>query len=198
VLTLTFAPQPAVVNGNLTRTVRVTDRESGHPLPGVPISLGYDNFCGEGDARSPDGRTNDSGVYSSTSSGVTSDAGSCAWIVGDAVPEQPGTIIAPVYVFPVYRWSVAARPARSSAPAGSNVTVTGTLAPSGCNLEVQLQRRYPDGNWRTVNRATAANCTDFSVVATPPSVATHSYRVFAPARSDRVSATSPIFTLRGT
>jgi hypothetical protein len=197
VLTLTFSPQPAVVGGNLTRTVRLAEGDTGQPMEGVPVGLGYDSSCAEGDQRTPDGRTNSSGVYVTTWTNVTADGLNCAWIVTDNVPEQPATRLAPVYNAATYRWSVTARPASPSAPAGTNVTVTGTLAPSGYNLELQLQRRYPDNTWRTVNRAQSEG-EEFTLVATPPSVATHSYRVLAPGRENRVGATSPVFTIRGT
>lgn len=197
VLTLTHSPQPAIVGGNLTRTVRVTDRATGQPMPGVPVVIAYDNLCVEGNYRTPVGRTNDAGIFASTTTG-TADGGHCAWITSDNVPEQPATAIAPINVAPIYLWAVTARPASTAVPAGTNVAVTGTLAPWASSFELQLQRRYPDNTWRTVNRGKTDGNARFSILATPPSVATHSYRVFAPARPLRAANYSPVFTIRGT
>ena len=197
VLTLTFSPQPAVVGGSLTRTVRVIDRDSGQPLQGVPVTVNYDNSCAEGDIRSPDGLTNASGVYNSTFTNSTAALGHCAWITSDNIPEQPATIIAPTYLFPNYRWSVTARPASTSVPAGTNVAVTGTLEPDGSGTEVQLQR-LTGSTWRTVNRGTTGGENRFSILATPPGVGTYSYRALAPGNPSRTGATSPVFTIRGT
>ena len=198
VLTLTLSPQPAVVGGILTRTVRVTDRATGSPMQGVPVVISYDNLCVEGNYRTPVGYTNAAGTFATTTTG-TAEGGHCAWITSDNVPEQPATAIAPTNVAPTYLWSVTARPAATSAPAGTNVAVTGTLAPYQNSFELQLQRRYPDNTWRTVNRGTTDGDSRFRILATPPSVATHSYRVFAPARRpDRAASYSPVFTIRGT
>lgn len=197
VLTLTFTPNPATVGGPLTRTVRVTNA-AGRGIGGVPIALEDDNTCIESDIRTPTGRTNDDGVYSEVLPNGTHVYLQCAWITSDNIPEQPATMISPSFQSPTYRWSVTARPASSSVPAGTNVAVTGTLAPENSDFEVQLQRLYPDNSWRTVNRARTGANSGFSVLATPPGVGTYSYRVFAPASELRVANTSPVFTIRGT
>jgi hypothetical protein len=197
-LTLTFAPSPATVDAALTRVVKVVDG-AGQPLPGAPIAFGADNECAESPSRYPEGRTNAAGEYRSTlPAGNTYSYGHCAWISSDNVPNQWPTTIAGTYQFPAYRWSVTAKPASSSVPAGTNVAVTGTLAPWSYGTELQLQRLYADNTWRTVNRGKTDSDSRFRILATPPGVATYSYRVLAPASgADRPQGISPVFTIRG-
>ena len=197
-LTLTFSPNPAIVNGALTRIVRVVDPSTGEPWQGVPIAIDFDSTCAEDPSRYPAGRTNAAGEFRSTlPAGNNFEFGHCTWISSDNVPRQPPTLISTTFQFPTYRWAVTARPASSSAPAGTNVAVTGMLSPSSPNnTELQLQRLY-NNTWRTVNRGLTNQNSGFRILATPPGVATYSYRVLAPAENLRAAATSPVFTIRG-
>ncbi|MEV6636890.1 hypothetical protein AB0M54_39760 [Actinoplanes sp. NPDC051470] len=198
-LTLTFTPSPATVDAPLTRIVRVADGTTGRPLAGAPIGLGYDNVCAEDPSRTPAGHTDSAGEFRSTLPAATYDQGHCAWISGDNVPRQNPTLIAPTFQAPAYRWSVTGKPARASAPAGTNVAVTGSLVPiAPFGTTVQLQRRYSDNTWHTVNTARTDGNSQYSTLATPPGVATYTYRVFVPAIESRAAGTSATFTIRGT
>lgn len=198
VVQVTHTPNPAVVGRPVTQTIRVTTA-AGQPWQAVPVTLAFDTPCAEEDTREPMGRTNAQGVFSITyGPEYTREHLMCGWINGDNVPEQPATRIQQAGVFPTYLYRVTATPASASAPAGSNVAVTGTLAPYDSGKQLLLQRRYPDGQWRNVNRGTTDIDSAFRILATPPGVGTYSYRVFAPAEERRVAAYSPAFTIRGT
>lgn len=198
-LTLTFSPDPAIVDGPITRIVKVTDGTSGEPLPGTPVALGYDSVCAEDPSRTPTGITNSAGEFRSALPAGTWTYGHCAWISTDNVPQQPTTIFLSSFKFPVYQWKVSAAPARTSAPAGTNVAVTGSLVPiAPFGTTVQLQRRYSDNTWHTVNTARTDGNSQYSTLATPPGVATYTYRVFVPAIESRAAGTSATFTIRGT
>lgn len=201
VLALAIAPDPATVGDTLTRTVTVTDPATGRAWPGVPVMFAHNETC---QADIPPGRagvTDAAGRISATlAPGHLWDARHCAWIDGDDVPGQRPTTIAPAVATATFRWALQAWPLTDSVPAGENVAVFGHLQPlTADDLPVHLQRRYPDGVWRTVNRGTTTDDSQtFSILATPPGVGTYSYRVLAPAREHRVAATSPVFTIRGT
>lgn len=198
-LQLLITPDPATVGDAINRTVRVTDA-AGQAWEGVPVQVRYDNECVEYLTSTPDGRTNASGVYTAPQlpAGQTYIFGICARISSDAnVPEQGPTYIAVTSSAVTYRYKIAAAPAATSAPAGTNVEVNGNLQPAQQGKELELQRLYSGGEWRTVNRVKTRASSRFSVIATPPGVATYSYRVLAPAEDYRAAGTSPVFTIRG-
>ena len=198
-LTMTFTPDPASPGQALTQRIVATDRASGRTLSGAPIVVTDDNLCIEGDFRAPTARTNAAGVWTrALPAGNYDEFIHCAWFTGENIPEQPATRIAPVNGEPNYRYLITATPASATAPAGTNVAVTGTVRPYASGKEVQLQRLYAANDWRTVSRGTADSSSKFRINATPPGTATYSYRVFAPAQEHRVAAYSPVFTIRGT
>ncbi|MFG1605261.1 hypothetical protein [Actinoplanes sp. NPDC049265] len=199
-LKLLVTPDPATIGDAITRTVKVTDA-AGRVWPGVPVQVRYDNECVEYLTSAPDGRTNASGVYTAPRwpAGQNYEFGICAMIVSESnVPEQGPTFIAGTSSAVTYRYKVAAVPAATSVPAGTNVEVNGNLQPAQQRKELQLQRLYSGGEWRTVNRGSTRASSRFTIIATPPGSATYSYRVFAPAGDHRAAATSPVFTIRGT
>jgi hypothetical protein len=199
-LQLIITPNPATVGDAITSTVQVTEA-AGQAWQGVPVQVRYDNECVEYLTSIPDGRTNPSGVYTAPPmpAGQTYTFGICALIVSeDNVPEQSPTFIAVTSSAVTYRYKVTAVPADTSVPAGTNVEVNGNLQPAQQGKELELQRRYSDGEWRTVNRGKTRASSRFTLIATPPGAAAYSYRVLAPAEEQRVGATSPVFTIRGT
>ena len=196
-LELSFTPGPAAVNSAVTATVQVT-KPDGKPWAGVPVAIGYDIDCAEDTIRAPQGRTNTKGAFSRTlPAGRNHDLWFCAWATGDDVPDQRATRIGSTSGRAVYRYTLAARPSATSVPAGTDVQVTGTLAPDRTGKELQLQRRHAGDDWRTVNRGRTDDRSAFSIAATPPGAGTYTYRVFAPADADRASAASPAFTISG-
>ena len=196
---MTWTPNPANPNQALTQRVVVTDRDTGRPMANVPLVVEEDNICVESQPRTPNAHTDASGVWSrALPAGYMYDVVHCAWITGDNVPGQPITKIAPVGGSPTYRYAVTAKPAATSAPAGSNVAVTGTVQPHAEGKGIELQRQYAADDWRTVNRATVKQDATFRLTATPAGTATYSYRVFSPATDYVVAGYSPVFTIRGT
>jgi hypothetical protein len=199
-LRLLMTPDPAPVRSAINPVVRVTDA-TGRPWPDVPVQVGYDNLCVEHLTPAPDGRTDASGVYTAPQlpAGRNYPGGFCARITSDLnIPGQIPTYIAIATTLITYRTKITATPARTSVRAGTDVEVSGNLQPEQQGTEVELQRLYRDGGWRTVNRARTRPSSRFTVIATPPGRATHSYRVLVRADGDRPAATSPAFTIRGT
>lgn len=197
-LEMTLTPDPVFPDRALTRTVRAWDSDTGQPWAGLPIALGYDNTCPEEGIRDPSGRTGADGVHRTTlAAGHTYPYVMCAWVTGDNVPGQRATRIAVTTAVARYKYVVTATPAATSVRAGTNVAVTGSLAPFQPNKLLHLQRRYGT-EWRTVNSGITDQNSRFSLTATPPGVGTWYYRVFAPSEEHRSGNTSVTFTIRGT
>jgi hypothetical protein len=117
---------------------------------------------------------------------------------------QPGVVYPPTAIAQLgqfirtERYVLRAVPVRTAVPAGTNVNVNGVITPVIVDKELQLQRRYSDGVWRTVGTGRVVNGGKFTVVATPPGTATYSYRVYAPEDGFEMDGYSPVFTIRGT
>jgi hypothetical protein len=196
---ISFSPDPATPGQQVTEYVRVTDSATGQPVSHAPLRLAFDNGCAE--STGTPATAGFFGTYQAVlpAAQATSNLGHCAWVEG-ADPPRPTpwpVIIASAFVSIRFRYAVTATPARTSAPAGTNVTVTGSIKPPA-NKSIQLQR-LSGSTWTTVNTARAGSENGaYTVVATPPGRATYSYRVNAPTDASNVGGTSKTFTIRGT
>ncbi|MEU8607926.1 hypothetical protein AB0C29_07985 [Actinoplanes sp. NPDC048791] len=198
VVALTFSPDPVLPNAALTATVRVTDKGTGEPMRNLPVVLGEDNTCVEDVISRPDGYTDSDGRYRRVyPAGQIYDFITCAWVAGPNVPGQWSTRIGFTNGVARYKFVVSATPASASVPAGTNVNVNGQVVPAVPGQNVQLQRLYGT-EWRTVGTGTTRSTSRFTLVATPPGVATYSYRVYVPGDDRHAGSTSATFTIRGT
>jgi hypothetical protein len=95
--------------------------------------------------------------------------------------------------------SVSAKPARTSAPVGTSVQVTGsaTLATNGF-CTANLQRLYGATQWRTVNSAKVRASGRFTLTATPAYKGKIPYRVLVPACEGGAAASTKPFYITGT
>lgn len=195
-LRLSASPDPAVPGDAVTQRVVMTDRDTGEPLRDTPFVIADDAACSGDLPRTPNARTNSSGVYTRTlPAGVIQDWVSCAWATADG---QPATRIAQVSARLTYRFAITAAAQSTSVKARTDVAVNGTLQPRAQGKEVELQRLYPGNEWRTVNRGVTDGESRIRLLATPPGTGTYSYRLFAPAQTNRAAAFSEVFTIRGT
>ncbi|GAA1709221.1 hypothetical protein GCM10009745_66410 [Kribbella yunnanensis] len=95
--------------------------------------------------------------------------------------------------------TVAASPARTSAPVGTKVAVNGNVAGSSNRCPVHLQRLYGASQWRTVNSGQVRDVSyRYTLTAQPAYKGNIPYRVLFPACHSLTAATSKSFTIRGT
>jgi hypothetical protein len=198
VVDVTVTPDPVMPNAAVTQTVRVTDKDTGLPWPGLPIAVGLDNSCPEDGISTANARTDTNGRYQRMfPAGQLYQVVMCAWVPGANVPGQRSTRIGGDAAFARYKFVVSATPAATSAQAGTNVAVNGSVAPPIQGKVVQLQR-LSGTEWRTVGTAKTRASSRYTVLATPPGVGVWSYRVYAPGDTSHAGSMSPAFTIRGT
>ena len=202
VVRLSFSPSPAFPGTAVTEIVRATDADTGNPYPFLPLWLGVDNQCAE----SGGSATATTGLFGTFQRTLDVDSSDdllqCVFVRGPDVTPPPGqqpqlTIIAYDGRYVPHKYRVAATPARTSAPAGTNVKVTGTVRPLYEGKVLALQR-LSGGVWRTVNTGALSAAGSFTIVATPPGKGVYSYRVLASTDDANAGNTSPTFTIRGT
>jgi hypothetical protein len=198
VIDLTVTPDPVMLNGAVTRTVRVTDEDTGRPWPDLPVFLADDASCAEDVIGTTNTRTDSNGRYQHVlPAGRLYREVMCAWVPGANVPGQRSTRIGGDIAFARYKLLVRATPAAASVPAGVNVDVNGQVVPT-IQGKVVLLQRLSGTEWRTVGRGATRASSRFTVVATPPGVGLWSYRVYAPGDEQHAGSMSPTFTIRGT
>lgn len=83
---------------------------------------------------------------------------------------------------------------RTSAPRGTSVRVSATVAPSHAGQSVRLQRYY-SGGWHDVKTVTLSSSSTASWTVSWASAGTYRYRVYKPADSDHVSGWGATLTL---
>jgi hypothetical protein len=195
VLTFTMTPDPVQLGQPVTRTIRAVNRTTGQPWPRLPIVLTGADGCGADVNAAANIKTDANGVWRDT---VADADQNCAWVPAANVPGQYPTRIGYVNAYARYQYVVTAKPAATSVPAGTNVDVTGSVAPAEAGKTVNLQRLYGT-TWRTVNTALTGDGSRYTVVATLPRAGAWIYRVQVPAeRDNRVGGVSPRFVIRGT
>jgi len=200
VLQMWFTPEPVAAGQRVTQFIRARDADTGVLWAQLPLHLVSDNECIESAGGLPV-RTGAGGVYQRVLPQGGERFLQCARVVGTA---QPGMSFTPTLIAGVsqfvrrQRYVIKAVPVRSAVPARTNVNVNGTITPHIASKQLRLQRRYPDGVWRTVNTGVVTNGGKFTVVATPPGKATYSYRVYAPTDDSVIAGYSPAFPIRGT
>ncbi|WP_433721107.1 hypothetical protein ACQP2Y_37965 [Actinoplanes sp. CA-051413] len=197
---MTF-PEPATRGKPIVMTVRVWDTDTGRPWANAPLVIGNDNGCVESGFR-VNGRTGSTGTFRRTVPANQAGALHCAWVPGTSRTSGGGldnrTIIAIDAAHLRYtRYKVSAKPARTAAPAGSSVDVTGSVSPLNKGKVIRLQR-YSGGAWKNVNTGRVRASGRYTVVATPAGKASYSYRVYAPGDGYAVGGSSKAFTVRGT
>jgi hypothetical protein len=199
VLTMTMTPDPVLPGGVVTRTVRAVNKTTGEPWPRLPLVLTGMDGCGHDTVAAANARTDANGIFRDTHGGpgdIWSD-NECAWVPAANVPGQYGTRISYVNAKARYLYLIRATPAATSAPAGTNVEVTGNVTPAVEGKTVNLQRLHV-ATWRTVSSTVTRASSRYTLVATPPGIGIWTYRVQVDGSQARVGNTSPPFTIRGT
>jgi len=92
---------------------------------------------------------------------------------------------------------ISATLSRSSAPLGSTVKLTGTVAPNHAGQRIYLQR-YTGGRWRTVTSKLLSSTSSYSFSLRPATRGQHKYRTYKPADGDHAAGTSRTRTLTTT
>ncbi|GLY23449.1 hypothetical protein [Micromonospora sp. NBRC 101691] len=175
-VTMEFAPDPLVGDGRLTVRGRFFYQDTGKGIPDQPIFFGVDNSCVEHPG-APNGRTAADGSFSKVY--PTADRSlRCVGILRPSnVSVSPSFVVA-ASRHPRIRPAVTATADRTSVPAGTKVTFTGTVKPAG-ETGVELQEQV-DGAWRTMVDGTVPDKGRFTLAVTPKGAGGHQYRVVVP------------------
>jgi hypothetical protein len=198
VLTATVTPDPVLPRNAVTRTIRAVNKTTGQPWPRLPIAVTTAEGCDPALGSAPNAKTDANGVWRDTLPAGTIWGANCVWVPGAGnVPGQFETRISALVARPRYQYVVYAKPTTTSAPAGTNIEVTGSVTPAVEGKTVNLQRLYGT-TWRTVSTALTRASSRYTVVTTPPGVGAWIYRVQVDDGEFRVGNVSPRFVLRGT
>ncbi|XTZ16288.1 hypothetical protein ACQSSU_02480 [Micromonospora echinospora] len=175
-VTMEFVPDPLVGDGRLTVRGRFFYQDTGKGVPNQPIFFGVDNLCVEHPG-TPNGRTAADGTFSRVY--PTSDESlRCVGILRPSNVSVATSFVVAAFRHPRIRPAVTATADRTSVPAGTKVTFTGTVKPSG-GTGVELQEQV-DGAWRTVVDGTVPDNGRFTLAVTPKGAGGHQYRVIVP------------------
>jgi hypothetical protein len=192
---VTAVVTPKVVPFNQSYTIKwaVSDAQTGKPYGSrLRVFLGTDSSCVEYFGPRHTNLTDTNGVVTKAYPGSSHMPITCLLLPGtpDAigwlsfVPSRPAV--------------VAAAPAKTSAPVGTIVPVTGSVQgpPYGC--PIQLQRLYGASQWRTVSSATVRTSGRFTLNAQPAYRGLIPYRVYFPACRNYLAGVSKTLYIRGT
>jgi hypothetical protein len=183
-LSITVGPTRLTYGTDLTITARLTDAQTGAPVPGATVQVE---------------RRLTGGTAYGVIATLVSDADGVVRMVhkpqvnadyavrydGDAVfgPSSAGPKRAAVAP------RLTARLNKAAARAGSRVTLSGSLMPAHAGRSVRIERYY-SGAWRLVTTATLSSSGTYSSVLTVPAPGWHKYRVVRPADRDNLAATT--------
>ncbi|MDX6264749.1 MAG: hypothetical protein QOH84_6437 [Kribbellaceae bacterium] len=155
----------------------------------ILLQVTRSNLCFEYDAGSR--YTNAAGLLVTNFEGVYGDTGHCVRVRGKYVDTLS------FHFYPLRPGIVTAVPAKTSAPVGTIVPVTGSVKGSARLCPVTLQR-LSGSLWRGVSSATVRDSGRITLTAQPPSVGAHSYRVSFPTCGRYQAGVSKTFVIRGT
>ncbi|GAA0574403.1 hypothetical protein GCM10009534_05390 [Kribbella sandramycini] len=208
-------PQPVELTVNGTNQPRITARVLPDPVPfgkgytirysvingqtGKPygsrlrVWLRDDNQCVE--AFGGPGELTDTNGYINKVVPAGPNAGeylNCLLLPGDPAPNGW------LSIFVNRPGIVSATPSKTSAPVGSLVPVTGSVAGAPYRCPVNLQRLYGATQWRTVGTDTVRQSGRFTLTAQPAYRGNIPYRVSFPACYNYKAGVSKTFTIKGT
>ncbi|MDQ1714296.1 MAG: hypothetical protein QOC60_241 [Frankiaceae bacterium] len=196
-LTIKQSPDPVVSGRDLTLFGSVTAVDTGVPIQGARVAIGFDTNCSEGFGGLPVTTAADGSWREIVPRFTFGGWANCAFITA---PNLPGTVYNGVTEYvgifnfnPDYRETLSARLAARSVRVGGKVLVTGVS--SGVGSRVQLQR-IVGRTWRTVGAATVRMSGRFTLTAQPPTRGRHTYRVLlAPTVPHQFASTSATMVL---
>jgi hypothetical protein len=183
-LAIDVSPTRLTYGADLTITARLTDADTGAPVPGATVRL----------ERKVTGST----VYGVIATLVTDVDGEVRMVHKpqvnadytaryDGDPEFAPSAAGPERADVAPR--LTARLSRSAARTGSRVTLSGSLTPAHPGRAVRVERYY-SGAWRLVATATLSSSSTFSAVLRTPAPGWHKYRVVRPADRNNLAATT--------
>ena len=180
-LAIRQSSSPVIVGNDLHLFGTVTAADTGVPMAGVTLAIGFEYQCNEGLGGVPATTGTDGTWHEDWPKWGHNEDLSCASITmrGSAIgPGSASIVYVGIYNFgPVFRNTVTARLASPSVRAGGKVLVTGTTSVLGTgNVPVKLQR-LAGRRWHTVGTATLRADGHFTLTAQPPSRGHFSYRV---------------------
>ena len=188
-LSIDVSPTRLTYGTDLTITARLTNTETGAPVPGATVHV----------ERLLTGST----TYGVIATLVTDAAGVVRMVhkpqvnAAYAARYDGDSVSAPSRAGPK-RSDVAprltARLPKAAARAGSRITLSGSLMPAHPGRTVRIERYY-SGAWRWVATATLSSSGTFSSVLTTPAPGWHKYRVVRPADRDNLAATTQLRAL---
>lgn len=187
-LSFGFAPKPATPGQPIIAKGRLTYADTGQPIPGQVLLVGYDNSCADYDALGGRRiRTNTNGYYRFAVPLIEDSVFlSCVFLVRPLPVSPSGSfnsldvgIIAARGGFPQMRVLVTARPSSHAVPLGSRIRIDGQVRPRIQNVRIYLQRWTADG-WRVESYATIRASGRYTLFARPPRQGTFRYRVIRP------------------
>jgi hypothetical protein len=217
-LTMGFSPQPLHRGDALTVYGTVVDTATGHGMPGAPVVIGTSsNDCGLGRLGTVVVQTTSTARYSYVDDATAPGLGYelCSTMIlpsAQPIGSYPGRefddhnqVVARITSqHPRVQFAIlSVHPGSKQVVHGTNVEINGSIWPGVTYGRVLLQRLI-SGSWHTVNSAGVRESGRYTIVATPPTAGTWTYRVQRLSdscyrgRCDYIGTVSPQFTLTAT
>jgi hypothetical protein len=174
-----FSPDPVLGYGPATIAVRgrAIYSDTGRPIAGLPIAVANNIVDGGGCDVGERVVTDSRGRYS-----ITRPYQHATFYLS---LELGGTLALCHWQSPRERFLVSATVARTPIRLGESVEIRGNVAPTtGGRMGPIYLQRLVSRKWRTVNQAAMRSNGRYTLVATPPTIGNHRYRVYKPGSAD--------------
>jgi hypothetical protein len=191
---ITASVTPKLVPFNSGYSIRwaVTDSATGKPYGSrLRVEVANDNVCVEYMGPGYSNLTDTNGVVTKSYPASLGDYGNCLLLPGN--PAANGWLS----FFVARPGIVSAVPSKTSAPVGTIVPVTGSVAGAPSNCSVNLQRLYGATQWRNVGTAKIRQSGRFTLSAQPAYKGQIPYRVSFPKCYNFAAGLSKVFYVRG-